>query len=119
MRKTRIVGSALAAVAALAFGAAALAQTPEPRSTLTPSVSATVAIETPVFVPTVEVPSGLYTPGGGDYPFAHPAFERVWDRTDHVVQLGQVQRTWFWGPGPNTPGLTEQYNEGAGRETRR
>jgi hypothetical protein len=22
-----------------------------------------------------------------------------------------VSRTWFWGPGPNTPGLLEQYNE--------
>jgi len=25
--------------------------------------------------------------------------------------MGQVSRTWFWGPGPNTPGLFEQYNE--------
>jgi hypothetical protein len=27
------------------------------------------------------------------------------------VQQGQVSRTFFWGPGPNTPGLFEQYNE--------
>ena len=114
MRKTRIVGSAMAAVAALVFGAAALAQTPAPTGTVSPSATGTAA-GTPVFVPTAEVAPGIYTPGGGDFRFAHPAFERVWDRTDHLVQLGQVQRTWFWGPGPNTPGLTEQYNEGAGR----
>jgi hypothetical protein len=114
MRKARFVGSALAAAAALALGAAALAQTPIPTGTVSPSATGTVA-GTPVLVPTAEVAPGLYTPGGGDFRFAHPAFERVWDRTDHVVQLGQVQRTWFWGPGPNTPGLTEQYNEGAGR----
>src|SRR5207249_6881474 len=35
----------------------------------------------------------------------------VWDRTDSLVASGRVSRTWFWGPGPNTPGLLEQYNE--------
>jgi hypothetical protein len=114
MNRTRIVGGAMAALAAVGFAAAAVAQTPSPTGTVAPSATGTTA-STPILVPTAEVPPGLYTPGGGDYPFAHPAFERVWDRTDHVVQLGQVQRTWFWGPGPNTPGLVEQYNEGAGR----
>src|SRR5262245_36000534 len=33
-------------------------------------------------------------------PFAHPAFERVWTRTDKLVAQGQVGRSWFWGPGP-------------------
>jgi hypothetical protein len=37
----------------------------------------------------------------------------VWDRTDSVVSEGRIARTWFWGPGPNTPGLLEQYNEGS------
>src|SRR5438874_9182826 len=32
--------------------------------------------------------------------FAHPAFKRVWDRTDSLVASLQVSRTWFWGPEP-------------------
>ena len=34
--------------------------------------------------------------------FAHPAFERVWTRTDQLVKLGQVDRSWYWGPQPRT-----------------
>src|SRR5438105_4917404 len=30
--------------------------------------------------------------------FAHPAFERVWTRTDQLVAQGQANRSWFWGP---------------------
>ena len=37
--------------------------------------------------------------------FAHPAFLRVWDRTDSLVADGTVSRTWFWGPQPNEPRL--------------
>lgn len=44
---------------------------------------------------------------------AHPAFQRVWERTDALVGSGQVKRTWFWGPQPNTAGLYEEYKEGA------
>ena len=47
-------------------------------------------------------------------PFAHPAFQRTWERTDKVVASGQVQRSWYWGPTANTPGLNEEYIEGAG-----
>jgi len=63
-------------------------------------------------VPTSVISSNIYVAGGtGNFPFAHPAFQRTWDRTDHPVAQGQVSRTFFWGPGPNTPGLLEQYNE--------
>ena len=65
----------------------------------------------PTFVPTAVVGTGVYQPGGGPFGFAHTAFQRVWNRTDLPVKMGQVSRTWFWGPGPNTPGLFEQYNE--------
>jgi hypothetical protein len=40
----------------------------------------------------------------------------VWNRTDAPVLSGQVSRTWFWGPGPNTPGLIEQYNQGVNKQ---
>jgi len=43
----------------------------------------------------------------------------VWDRTDALVASGAVSRTWFWGPGPNTPGLLEQYNESPSGDKRR
>jgi len=36
---------------------------------------------------------------------------RVWTRTDRPVAEGKVSRSWFWGPGPNTPGLLEAYKE--------
>src|SRR5207244_2993707 len=35
-------------------------------------------------------------------PFADPAFQRVWTRTDQLVQQGQAGRSWFWGPTPRT-----------------
>lgn len=40
--------------------------------------------------------------------FAHPAFKRVWDRTDSLVAQGLVSRTWFWGPEPKAA-AQEQY----------
>src|SRR5215218_1089032 len=46
--------------------------------------------------------------------FAHPAFQRTWERTDRPVSFGQVQRSWYWGPNPNTGGILEDYAEGAG-----
>ena len=77
--------------------------------------SATVVVSgtvgTPVVVPTTVISSNIYVAGGGPFAYAHPAFQRTWDRTDHPVAQGQVSRTFFWGPGPNTPGLFEQYNE--------
>jgi hypothetical protein len=46
--------------------------------------------------------------------FAHPAFQRTWARTDRPVSLGQVPRSWYWGPTPNTGSLLEDYAEGQG-----
>ncbi len=80
----------------------------------TATVTSTMVATNTREVPTVSVPSAVYEPGGtGDFPFADSAFRRVWDRTDSLVAEGRIARTWFWGPGPNTPGLLEQYNQGA------
>jgi nitrous oxidase accessory protein NosD len=50
----------------------------------------------------------------GQYELSHPDFVDVWDRTDLPVQQGQVNRTWMWGPGANTPLLQEAYAEAEG-----
>lgn len=44
--------------------------------------------------------------------FALPAFQQTWARTDMLVAVGQVTRTWMWGPLPNTEAMQEAY-EGA------
>lgn len=46
--------------------------------------------------------------------FANPAFNNVWNRTDKQVASGQLSRTWLWGPGPFSQGLTEEYAEAPG-----
>jgi multiple sugar transport system substrate-binding protein len=46
--------------------------------------------------------------------FAHPSFQRVWERTDRPVANGTVKRTWFWGPQANTGALTEPNKESPG-----
>jgi len=80
----------------------------------TPGATGTVTGTVGV-IPTIPVPTSIYVPGGtGNFPFADSAFQNVWNRTDAPVKSGQVSRTWFWGPGPNTPGLREQYNQGTG-----
>jgi hypothetical protein len=130
MNRRWIAPLAAAAVGIVMFGAAATAQTPSPTTqatattvagtrtattvagTQTPVITGTVSTQPTVF-PTIVVPASLYVAGGaGDFPFAHPAFQRVWTRTDRPVAEGKVSRTWFWGPGPNTPGLIEAYKEG-------
>ncbi len=40
--------------------------------------------------------------GNPPQPFADPAFQKVWTRTDLLVQQGQAGRSWFWGPQPRT-----------------
>lgn len=140
--------------AALAFSAAAFAQTPSPGPSVTPGATGSPATTmtavmtgttTPgstvtagatgtasasgtavatsgtalptVNVPTIPVPTGVYSPGGtANFPFADRAFQSVWNRTDSVVKDGTVARTWFWGPGTNSVGLLEQYNEGANKQ---
>jgi multiple sugar transport system substrate-binding protein len=46
--------------------------------------------------------------------FAHPAFQRLWERTDSLVATGGATRTWFWGPQPNTAAMTESNKESPG-----
>src|SRR5688500_722693 len=58
--------------------------------------------------------SPLNVSASSQTPFAHAAFQRTWERTDRPVASGQVQRSWYWGPTANTPGLNEDYIEGAG-----
>jgi Tol biopolymer transport system component len=38
--------------------------------------------------------------GNNPQPFADPAFQQVWDRTDSLVAQGQAGRSWMWGPQP-------------------
>src|SRR5687768_10994100 len=130
MTKRWMTAATTFGAATMVFGAAALAQTPSPGTTTTPTASVTAvgtgtAVRTGTavttgtaqvtgtvqVVATIPVPSSVYVAGGGPFPFANPAFERVWNRTDRPVKDGRVARTFFWGPGPNTPGLLEQYNE--------
>ena len=40
---------------------------------------------------------------------AEEAFYNTWARTDLPVQSGEVDRTWMWGPQPNTEVLSEPY----------
>src|ERR1044072_2527200 len=120
----RVFGLALSiGAASIMFGAAAMAQSsPGAAVSLSTSAQATATIVvtstvvvTQTAVPTTVVSNTLYVPGGTrGFPVADTAFQRVWDRTDHPVQLGEVRRTWFWGPGTNTPGLTEPYEQGPG-----
>jgi len=147
--KNWLTAAATFAAASMVFGAAALAQTtPTPGATSTPQATGTVSAATatvgvsgtvtstvgvtatatvtstgtitPVVVPTIPISPTLYQPGGtGNFPFAHPVFETVWSRTDRVVKEERVSRTWFWGPGPNSLGLLEQYNESTAGNQRR
>jgi glucose/arabinose dehydrogenase len=50
----------------------------------------------------------------GTNSFAHPAFERLWQRTDRQVQDGTVKRSFLWGPAPFTKGIEEEYAESTG-----
>ena len=47
-------------------------------------------------------------------PFADPAFNKVWNRTDSQIASGALSRTYLWGPEPFTTGLQEDYVEGTG-----
>ena len=48
--------------------------------------------------------------------FGSPGFERTWARTDQPVSFGTVNRTWMWGPGPNSSAIQEPYAEAPGGE---
>lgn len=46
-------------------------------------------------------------------PFADPAFQKLWARTDSLVASQLVDRTWYWGPQPLWSGQ-EDYQESPG-----
>ncbi len=56
--------------------------------------------------------------GAQAIPFAHPAFKRVWDRTDALVASGQVSRTFFWGPEPRAAAQEQYVDSPTGTGTR-
>lgn len=46
--------------------------------------------------------------------FADEAFKKVWTRTDSLVANGNVKRSWYWGPQPNSGPIMEDHAEGVG-----
>ncbi|MGI8588132.1 MAG: PQQ-binding-like beta-propeller repeat protein [Chloroflexia bacterium] len=63
-------------------------------------------------LPSAPQPTPTPKPTGPTY--ADPAFARLWTRTDQLVAAHMVNRSWFWGPAPFSPGITEPYSEGKG-----
>ncbi|HEX2914448.1 MAG TPA: hypothetical protein VH186_26850 [Chloroflexia bacterium] len=51
---------------------------------------------------------------GQNFTLAHPAFDRLWQRSDRQVFDHQVARTYLWGPQPNSAGLQEEYADSPG-----
>jgi hypothetical protein len=95
-----------------------------PITSVTPATTGTTTIPTVstatptqsydlVAVPTVIVKEGVYRPAGeGSFPYADPAFERLWTSIDGPVGTGTgAPGPWAWGPGPNTRALLEPYRE--------
>ncbi len=59
----------------------------------------------------------LLAPGGearAADPFADPAFQAIWARTDGPVAASAVQRSFLWGPAPLSPGMQEKYAQSPG-----
>jgi hypothetical protein len=46
--------------------------------------------------------------------FASADFQALWSRTDDLIYMGEVSRSYLWGPQPNTRGFEEDYAEAAG-----
>lgn len=44
--------------------------------------------------------------------FADPAIEAIWNAADRPVATKTANRSWLWGPQPNTPARLESYAEG-------
>src|SRR5215212_1355541 len=61
----------------------------------------------------LQTTGALAQTGNPSQAFAHPAFERIWTRTDKLVADGQAGRSWFWGPTPRTA-TQEQWMEAGG-----
>ena len=47
-------------------------------------------------------------------PFASPAFGVAWSPVDEPVASGAVQRSYLWGAGPSSAGLSEPYRDAPG-----
>src|SRR5688500_3798437 len=62
----------------------------------------------------VLLPPGVSAAPVGQATFAHPAFARMWGRTDTLVASGTVKRSYYWGPKPLSGPIAEAYAEGAG-----
>ena len=59
-------------------------------------------------------PTRAYHEGDGtQHPFADPAFEATWNRSDAGV-TPDGDTTWLWGPSPYTEGMHEDYAEAPG-----
>ncbi len=43
--------------------------------------------------------------------FADNSFQSVWNRTDAAVASGKSDKSWLWGPQPNSAGLAEEYKQ--------
>lgn len=106
--------------AAFSMAALALAALPAPAEMRPSQAQAAIRAATTLKFaghdPYVQVPGDIYRAGGGPFPFANPfsglgRFELLWSRVDKPVREGKVRRSWFWGPGPTTPGLLEPYKE--------
>ena len=48
--------------------------------------------------------------------FAADAFTARWERLDRPVARQVTQRSWLWGPGPNSVGIRESYADSPGGE---
>jgi hypothetical protein len=46
---------------------------------------------------------------GNNHEFANQSFEERWERTDRPVADDEIDRTWMWGPEPNSDTLLEEY----------
>ena len=48
-------------------------------------------------------------------PFADPAFQRTWERTDKPVADGRANRSWYWGPTPGASSMEPYRNAPGGQ----
>jgi hypothetical protein len=83
-----------------------------PRSTRRLISMTTVLIMTFVFVG-IAPAAANHEQDDAQHDFVNSHYEERWSRTDLPVIIGQVNRTWMWGPSPYTGGIDEPYAEAA------
>ena len=54
------------------------------------------------------------TASAASYPFNDKAFAALWNRTDLLVAVGALSRSYLWGPAPTTGYRVEEYAETSG-----